>query len=212
MHRAAKRSAHSYAAGLHVGRKRLSFVSLGPVHRVGRRAFTLLHRRGAGRPPQYYSLHDFDDWVNLSQNGLGDTSIPPASGSACRRLFYCRCSTGSSTTVRFSRQSIFERDKSVCQYCGKHFPRTQLTIDHVLPQSRGGGDTWENLVLACLHCNVRKGNRTPDEANMPLLIRPYKPAWMPHFGARVPHDQLDVWKKFVDTSHWGKPVRESAVS
>ncbi len=47
---------------------------------------------------------------------------------------------------------------------------------------------------------------------MPLLKRPFKPAWMPHFGARVPQDQLAVWKKFVDTAHWGMPARESAVS
>ena len=180
-----------------------------------RRALTLLYI-GAARAvhPQYYSLHDFDDWVTLSQNGLGGRYVNTTSFRVrVPEVILLSLFNGFiHHEVRFSRQSIFERDKSVCQYCGKHFPRTQLTIDHVLPQSRGGGDTWENLVLACLHCNVRKGNRTPDEANMPLLIRPYKPAWMPHFGARVPHDQLDVWKKFVDTSHWGMPVRETAVS
>ena len=199
MHRAAKRSAHSYAAGLHVGRKRLSFVSLGPVHRVGRRAFTLLHRRGAGRPPQYYSLHDFDDWVNLSQNGLGDTSIPPASGSACRRLFYCRCSTGSSTTVRFSRQSIFERDKHVPVWNPAGAARSI-----VLPQSRGGGDTRIFAAACTATCAKATERRTGEHA----AVDPPVQAGVDATRARVPRPTRrveEVRRRATGT------VRESAV-
>ena len=180
-----------------------------------RRAMTLLYMDAARAVhPHHYSLHGFEDWVRLSQNGLGGQYIhtPSLRIRVPEVILLTLCNGFIHHEVRFSRQSIFDRDKCTCQYCGKHLPRAQLTIDHVVPQSRGGGDTWENLVLACLHCNVRKGNRTPDEANMPLLIRPYKPAWMPHFGARVSQDRLQVWKKFVDTSHWSAPTRESAVS
>lgn len=60
-----------------------------------------------------------------------------------------------------------------CQYCGS--PSAPLTIDHIIPRSRGGGDTWENLTTACIVCNNRKGNRTPEEARMRLLTQPRKP-------------------------------------
>ena len=72
-------------------------------------------------------------------------------------------------SLRPSRHLIFKRDRHTCQYCGR---RTELTLDHVMPQSRGGPDTWENLVAACVTCNQRKANRTPDEAGMKLAKVP----------------------------------------
>lgn len=75
--------------------------------------------------------------------------------------------------IELSRKNILRRDNYKCQYCGKKAP--DMTIDHVIPRSRGGGDTWENLVAACVRCNNRKGNRTPEEAKMPLLSRPKRP-------------------------------------
>lgn len=188
-------------------------VHIAPV----RRALTLLYM-GAARAvhPHDYSLHDFDDWLVLSQDGLGGRYVhTPNVRIRIPEVILLTLFNGFIRhEVRFSRHSIFERDKGHCQYCGKHFPKSQLTLDHVLPQSRGGGESWENLVLACLPCNVRKGNRTPDEAGMPLQRRPSKPAWMPHFGARVPDDQLEVWQRFVESSRWGTsakaPVAQSA--
>lgn len=70
------------------------------------------------------------------------------------------------------RLRIFIRDKFRCQYCGKRFQPHLLTLDHILPQSRDGKDEAENLVAACKPCNSRKGNRTPEEARMPLLSTP----------------------------------------
>ncbi len=75
--------------------------------------------------------------------------------------------------VELSRKNILRRDSHQCQYCGTK--SADLTIDHVIPRSRGGSDTWENLVTACTKCNNKKGNRTPDEAKMPLLNLPTKP-------------------------------------
>jgi hypothetical protein len=72
-------------------------------------------------------------------------------------------------SLRPSRHLIFKRDRHTCQYCGR---RTELTLDHVMPQSRGGADTWENLVSACQPCNQRKADRTPDEAGMRLATKP----------------------------------------
>ena len=74
--------------------------------------------------------------------------------------------------IMISRKNILRRDRFRCQYCGS---REKLTVDHVLPKSRGGRDKWENLVAACTPCNNRKGNRTPEEANMRLTRKPFRP-------------------------------------
>ena len=72
-----------------------------------------------------------------------------------------------------TRKNILQRDNNRCQYCG--YKGEKLSIDHVMPRSRGGTDNWENVITACLQCNVMKGNRTPEEAKMPLKTKPYKP-------------------------------------
>jgi 5-methylcytosine-specific restriction endonuclease McrA len=77
--------------------------------------------------------------------------------------------------VGLSRVNIFRRDENTCQYCGS---RQNLTLDHVMPRSRGGKDTWENLITACQSCNTRKGDMTPEEAGMPLLRKPFRPSYI----------------------------------
>ena len=81
--------------------------------------------------------------------------------------------------IRFSRPNIFVRDQNNCQYCGKTFNRTHLTLDHVVPVVQGGQKSWENIVTACKPCNQRKGGRTPAQANMKLIRRPKRPQWLP---------------------------------
>lgn len=78
-------------------------------------------------------------------------------------------------SVILTRQNIFKRDRQKCQYCGKG---KDLTIDHVLPKSRGGKSTWTNLVAACKKCNSLKGDKTPEEAEMPLNAKPFKPSYI----------------------------------
>ncbi len=76
--------------------------------------------------------------------------------------------------VSLSRRNIIKRDKNICQYCGKnHQP---MTVDHIIPKSNGGQDTWENLVSACMRCNNKKGDRTPDKAGMKLISQPRRPS------------------------------------
>jgi len=74
-----------------------------------------------------------------------------------------------------TNKKLFARDQNLCLYCGDEFPTTLLTRDHVHPTSRGGKDTWDNVVTACKACNSRKDDKTPEEANMPLLALPYAP-------------------------------------
>lgn len=76
--------------------------------------------------------------------------------------------------------ALFARDGHLCLYCGNQFSRGELTRDHVMPLSRHGADEWENVVSACISCNIHKSNRTPQQARMPLLAVPYRPSWVEH--------------------------------
>jgi len=76
--------------------------------------------------------------------------------------------------IVLSRKNIYLRDNHACQYCGKS--GGTLTIDHIIPKSRGGDDTWENMVVCCARCNNRKGSRTPEEAGLKLISTPYRPS------------------------------------
>lgn len=98
------------------------------------------------------------------------------------------------TPVILSRRNIHRRDRSTCQYCGKK--TAPLTIDHIIPRNFGGKDTWDNLVCACLRCNNRKGNRTPDQAGMKLLKKPNKPSrlFFLQFFMDKPHE---TWRPYL---------------
>lgn len=74
-----------------------------------------------------------------------------------------------------SRYMLYTRDHGRCAYCGKELKKTEATIDHILPVSQGGQTTWDNVALACSKCNCRKDNRTPEQAGMKLMIKPYNP-------------------------------------
>jgi 5-methylcytosine-specific restriction endonuclease McrA len=78
------------------------------------------------------------------------------------------------TTMACKRQNVFWRDDNQCQYCANYFPTDKLTIDHIKPRSKGGKNTWFNLVTACKKCNQKKGDRTPTQANMKLIREPYR--------------------------------------
>jgi 5-methylcytosine-specific restriction endonuclease McrA len=104
--------------------------------------------------------------------------------------------------VKFNRRNIFARDGNRCQYCGKRFPSGELSLDHVLPRSRGGQANWLNIVCACLRCNVRKGGRTPVEARMRLIREPEQPRTSPVLGLKLAHRRYRSWKTFLDDSYW----------
>ncbi len=95
--------------------------------------------------------------------------------------------------IMLSRKNILRRDRFRCQYCGS---REKLTVDHVLPRSRGGGDTWRNLVAACTSCNNRKGNRTPEEAGMSLRRSPFRPSHVMFIRDYVGSID-DTWKPYL---------------
>lgn len=95
-----------------------------------------------------------------------------------------------------TRRGILSRDHYTCQYCGVMPFRKDLTVDHVLPRSRGGKTTWENVVTACSKCNGRKGNRTPAEANMTLLLEPARPRYIAIATLHSAEAQA-AWSKYM---------------
>lgn len=96
--------------------------------------------------------------------------------------------------VKFSRENVYARDGGKCAYCTKKVPRHEATYDHVLPRTQGGQTTWENVVIACVPCNQRKGGRTPEQAGMQLRSRPHRPKQLPDMRITV------VWRKGMPES------------
>ena len=96
-----------------------------------------------------------------------------------------------------TNRELFLRDAHLCMYCGREYQNHMLTRDHVMPMSRGGTDLWANVVTACRHCNTHKGNKTPEEANMPLLAIPYVPNWAEYLALSnrtILADQMEFLK------------------
>src|SRR6516165_7811058 len=104
--------------------------------------------------------------------------------------------------LRFNRRNIFARDNNQCQYCGKKYPTSELSLDHVMPRSQGGSSTWENIVCACVGCNVKKGGRTPKEAHMHLIRKPEKPKRSPMLNLKMTHSKYQSWQAFLDSAYW----------
>lgn len=122
---------------------------------------------------------------------LHSVSMTMPMPSIVRLSFYVRVPF---KKIILSRKNILRRDGHRCQFCGRG--DVPLTVDHVVPTSRGGEDTWENLVAACVRCNNKKGDRTPDEAHMPLKRNPIRPnhvTFIRHFVGTLD----ERWKPYL---------------
>ncbi|MAT72386.1 MAG: HNH endonuclease [Planctomycetaceae bacterium] len=190
------------------------------VHVVNvRRAFCLLINRLAEvihiEDGQYLN-YDFQSWREISElrAQLGEREpdedwIRSVNFDLCvprvmRLLHYDRVPR---QRVRLNRRNIFARDANQCQYCGLHFPTSELSLDHVKPTCRGGEASWENLVCACVKCNVRKGGRTPQQAGMKLIRPPVKPKRSPLLAVKLGNPKYASWKTFLDAAYWSVDLR-----
>jgi len=104
--------------------------------------------------------------------------------------------------IKFNRRNIFARDGNRCQYCGRRFATSELSLDHVVPRIQGGRASWENIVCACLRCNVRKGGRTPAQAGIRLIREPVEPKTSPALRLKLSHRKYRSWKAFLDAAYW----------
>jgi len=177
-----------------------------------RRAFSLLFRELAevvAYEEGTYSNYDFRSWCEVSQfkrqfepdgyDWVATLNFHIAVPKIIRLLFYDRLPR---CEVKFNRRNLFARDENRCQYCGKRFSTKELSLDHVIPRSMGGKSAWENVVCACVRCNVRKGGRTPDQAHMTLIRRPVKPRRNPLIHVHLGHQRYHSWKQFLDNAYW----------
>lgn len=185
------------------------------VHVVSvKRAFCLLFKDLAEvvvMEDGQYMTYDFATWREVSEfkaknfqrteddDWVRGASFELQAPRVIRLLDYDRVPK---QTVKFNRRNIFARDGNQCQYCGKKFPTSELSLDHVLPRSQNGGTTWENIVCACVDCNVRKGGRTPRQANMALIRKPEKPRRSPLLVMKLSQRKYRSWQNFLDAAYW----------
>lgn len=184
-----------------------------PVHiTTVRRAIALLYQGVAKAVNEQYEVFNFDDWSQLRPR-QGEDQIGLVHGSirVPRVILLISYDRVPKRHVRFSRLNIFLRDRNTCQYCGGTLPRKELNIDHVIPRSRGGTSTWENVVCSCLECNRKKGGRTPEEAGMRLARKPARPRWTPRMGFKFNPRDYKEWVpflNFIDASYWNAELME----
>lgn len=177
-----------------------------------RRAISLLFQELARVVTDDFQTHDFESWRELSIYGRNADSIIHATTFQMMMPqvivlnHYHRCPP---RTVRFNRRNIFMRDKYTCQYCGCKPRKDELSIDHVIPSSRGGKTDWENVVLACTKCNTSKGSRLPQECGMIPNKPPKKPSWVASFQPILTGDDQTLWQKFIDTAYWDSTLHQS---
>lgn len=143
-----------------------------------RRAMVLLYCSHARALDEAGESHEFGTWRALPVRD-GDDGLAIVGGSlrVPRVVHLLEYDKNPRVVVRLTRRNILLRDDHQCQYCAARPGVRELNLDHVVPKSRGGLDTWENLVVSCRVCNLKKGRRTPEEAGMALLRKPKRPAW-----------------------------------
>jgi len=183
-----------------------------------RRAFSLLYRQIAEvvsiENDQYLS-YDFDSWREVSEfrskyqraghDWIRCVRFEIAVPWIIRLTLYDRFPQ---QRVKFNRRNIYARDRNHCQYCGKRFPLPELSLDHVVPRSLGGKATWDNVVCCCVACNVRKGGRTPRQANMELITIPVKPKRSPVIQVQLTGEKYASWKQFLNAAYWNVELKE----
>ena len=104
--------------------------------------------------------------------------------------------------VKFNRRNVYLRDKGACQYCGKPVSSTDFSFEHVIPRAQGGRTSWENIVVACVPCNRKKGGRTPEQARMRLRSKPVHPRSLPGAGSAKlvwREGMPDSWKTYLQS-------------
>lgn len=185
------------------------------VHVISaRRAFVLLCKRTAEVVHVFdndqYDSFDFEGWREVSQyrelfvdsdnhDWVHTVSFEVRVPRVIRVLGYEKLPR---QQVRFNRRNLFARDENRCQYCGRRFSTTELSLDHVVPRSHGGPTTWSNVVCACTSCNKHKGGRTPRQARMKLVRPPAAPRRCPVIRLKLRSEKYRSWKAFLSNAYW----------
>jgi 5-methylcytosine-specific restriction endonuclease McrA len=146
--------------------------------------------------PEDFGVHTWTEWLRLAPA----PGAPVVRASRLRLrvpevVCLCRYDRLPGASVTFSRRNVAKRDHHTCQYCGDQPGWDRITIDHVVPRAQGGATSWTNCVAACVPCNARKADRTPEQAGMRLRTRPSRPEWRPLDAA--PGARAPSWSRFL---------------
>ncbi len=167
-----------------------------------RRCFTLLYKGHVRVVLPDYTTYAWEEWCDVPvQPGDDFITTPSMTLRIPRVIQLLSCERLPRHDVKFSRRNIYIRDGNRCQYCGRRFSTSELSLDHIIPLSRGGPSTWETVVCACLPCNVRKGSKLLEEAGLKLRRTPAKPKASP-LGLLAPQRIHPSWRNFLDVAYW----------
>jgi 5-methylcytosine-specific restriction endonuclease McrA len=178
------------------------------------RALTLVYADHARVVDTEYRTYTFDDWCELSallaDHPAGFVRTPEFKIAIPEVIALRMYDKLPRMEVKFTRRNIYEHYQYRCCYCGHKFPTTELNLEHVVPRSRGGKSTWDNVVTSCVTCNLKKGNKLLHESGMTLLIKPAKPRWNRGLSLMVcPNIRMRVsWQKFIDTVYWNSELKD----
>lgn len=157
---------------------------------------TVLRDMGCVVHPETFEPMTFERWCDVDLPDLRWIRTPSGKIPAPELVVLKKYGERPPRRVNFSRPNLWRRDEFQCQYCGVELPASRLQVEHVLPRSRGGQTTWDNVVAACEDCNARKADRTPSEARMQLRKQPQRPAWNPKLV--VPRGGMrPLWRPFL---------------
>ncbi len=180
-----------------------------PVHvaTVARALVLLWNRRAIVVDPKDFRTYAWADWAGMEprdgERFIQAVSVRLRVPEVVTLLAYDRLPEAE---VTFSRRNLFKRDRFTCQYCGAQPGSAELTIDHVVPRAQGGVTAWTNCVLACVPCNKRKADRTPEQARMRLRRRPERPRWKPVYAWHG--ERIANWSRFVSEAYWNVELEE----
>lgn len=178
-----------------------------PIRTTPMREAIGLVAKGAAKivEPETFLTHDLLSWNDVSKAKAehGDSVIRSVSLSlvGIDVIVLTEYEGMGERQIVFSRKNLFKRDHYTCMYCGVQPGPEELTVDHVLPRAQGGVSSFENCVLACVPCNSRKANRTPEQAKMKLRKVPKKPSWRIMVQV-APKDRKQSWEQFLGEAYW----------
>lgn len=178
--------------------------------------------------PDTFVTYNFEDWVlewsdAVKEAKIDANRIVPLGGLSLVLPEVVICSSyggvGYRATAKckpkFSRRNLYIRDRNICCYCGKRFPTDKLTMDHVTPRSKGGISSWENVVLACAVCNGRKADKTPKEAGLTLIRKPFQPTMedlrltpAERIKMNLRSKPPKTWEQFLGKMYWSVELNQ----
>lgn len=179
-----------------------SYIPVSVAH--NHKAMSLLYSDSAHSLDENFASYNWNDWLQFSilpttlDNGYNFINTIDHKIAIPDTIVLRHFDSLPKRDVKYSRQTVFQRDGFMCLYCGKIFKSNELTIDHIIPKSKGGKSTWDNTCACCSSCNRKKANKSLKESGMHLVKMPTEPRWIsPMNRIASLSDIRPAWKHFL---------------